>query len=92
MSIIFYEAETTWRSVKLICIMSRRREFKPKSSPCVSIQTHDDPFYATAIFWAGTFCEKLIYLFFRCIETQVTNLRVSKHFGHRRRQNEGVPT
>ena len=76
MSIILYEAESTWRSVKLICIMVETPRVQPKHSPCVSVQTHDDSFYATTIFWAGTFCEKLIYLFFRCIETQVTNLSV----------------
>jgi len=96
MSIILYKAKAAWRSVKpiFLCIMFRQARVKAKHSPCVSVKTHDDSFDATAIFWASTFCEKLIYLLFRCIETQVTNLEF-KTFGCRQpevRRGEGVPT
>lgn len=43
--------------------------------PGVAIEAHDDALDATTILRTSTLTEYLIYLFFRCVKTQVTNLK-----------------
>lgn len=44
--------------------------------PCISVQTHNDTFDTPTVLGASTFCEKLVYLLFCRVETQVTDLEI----------------
>jgi hypothetical protein len=47
-----------------------------KNAPSVAVEPHDDTLDTSAILRTGTFSEQLVYLFFCCIKTQITDLKV----------------